>query len=123
MKKEQCNFAFLSFTFFLFIFLFSINPEAFSRTVTYDVQALDFTNPIDTDTVLCADELQDTLQTIVVFDHEENGVYYYLVKLSRFHSEFERLLFYTLAGERGIFIADKNEYHNDAALFITKFDV
>lgn len=122
MKKEQCNFAFLSFTFFLFIFLFSINPEAFSRTVTYDVQALDFTNPIDTDTVLCADEFQDTLQTIVVFDHEENGVYYYLVKLSRFHSEFERLLFYTLAGERGIFIADKNEYHNDAALFITKFD-
>ncbi|MEI7663493.1 MAG: hypothetical protein WCK34_14895, partial [Bacteroidota bacterium] len=37
-----------------------------------------------------------------------------------YQSEFERFYFYNKAGDLGIFIADKNNYHNDSALFITK---
>jgi len=101
MNKNQYSHVLFRVILFLeLFFLFSFNPVAYSNR----------------------DQSQDTLKRIARFNHTENDSDYYYVRLSLFHSEFERLSFYKKAYDRGIYIADKHNFHNDSTLFRTTFD-
>ena len=124
MKNKLSNLMFLRLKLFLILItLFSLNREIFSNNGIGNLAACKLNTPIrNNDTVNCEDQVQDTLQRIARFDRTEDGSDYYYVRLSLFHSEFERLDFYEKARDHGIYIADKNNFYSDSALFVTTFD-
>ena len=74
---------------------------------------------INADSNRCGDYLPDSLQRFVRSDHTDGVFNYYLVKLSFFNSTSERGYFYEAAKSDQIFMADKIQFDEDAALFIT----
>ncbi len=70
------------------------------------------------DTTLCGNQAGGRPK-IAWFDHSEPGLDFYYVRLSLFSTEFERLDFYQKAAGSGIYIADKNNFQSDSALFTT----
>ena len=119
--KKHYSFVFLRLKLILVLFsLISFNPDTFSRNGTDNLTDLNsITTAIANDTTICNDQVNDSIQKTVRFDHSENGYDYYYVKLSRFHSKSERLDFYDKGRERGIFIVDKTNIFNDSACFMT----
>ncbi len=74
------------------------------------------------DTSRCRDQADEFVRKLIRFDHAEDGLAWYSVKLILFPSEFERLFFYEEGRNREIYIAEKGNFHNDSAFFTTGFD-
>ena len=67
----------------------------------------------------CGNYQQDSLKRFVRFDHTDGIFNYYSIKLSVFNSASERGYFYEAAKSDRIFMADKSEFDEDSALFLT----
>jgi uncharacterized protein (TIGR02145 family) len=108
---------------FLLIPLLSFYPEIFCRT-GLDSSAVNILKiPVNSkDSTQCVPQSKDDSIKIERFDHSGTRYDFYYVKLSLFQSDFERLDFYEKASSHGIFIVDKNDFHNDSSLFLTTFD-
>ncbi|MCX6307209.1 MAG: hypothetical protein NT040_19765, partial [Bacteroidetes bacterium] len=110
-------------TFLLLIPLFSFLPGSYCTDADRLIPHFGFpVHAFDSDSTTCEDQAGDTLKRIARFDHSENGSSYFYVRLSLLHSEFERLNFFMTARDRKIFIADKNDFYSDSAIFFTASD-
>ncbi len=109
--------------FLVFFTFISSQPNAFSGLYNSDPTDIYSGIPfLSSDTISCNDPVNDSVQKFVRFDHTSDGLDYYSIKLSLFHSRSERLDFYDIARERGIFISDKNDIFKDSAFFTTTFN-
>jgi uncharacterized protein (TIGR02145 family) len=103
-----------------FIVLFTssaINAGVINNNIS--INNREISTEINADSIRCGDNLQDLLKQFVRFDHTDGIFNYYSVKLSVFNSTSERGYFYEAAKSDRIFMADKSEFDEDSALFLT----
>jgi len=104
------------------ILAISFNQEIFCNTKYFKPENYLRRSGNDHDSAICKTQSIDDSIKIERFDHSDTLYDFYYLKLSLFQSDFERLDFYDKASLHGIFIVDKNDFHNDSALFLTALD-
>jgi uncharacterized protein (TIGR02145 family) len=96
---------------------FALNAGVINNNI--NINDREISTEINADSNKCGDYHPDSLLRFVRFDHTDGVFNYYSVKLSVFNSASERGYFYEAAKSDRIFMADKSQFNEDSALFIT----